>query len=497
MTADDIVEQASLETSSADVRFGRTDGDDDCSTASVVRPFLLRLEKKYLCERRAWDAAFVGEGEKSRWELEDKFEGRLASTPCKDAPRAGRARGAKAITNGAVAASAAMVSSPGVGWAMVLDGEDAATSVALLEQGFRPERIFSPNVCPPVVAALRGLGILSWAGRIEHFLDAVAEGGGGAESLPALDLVYLDHTGAFPSRAGQLRTALQTRGLLAPGGVLACTFSTREGAPESRGAESEGLPPGWSQAHAIYVLARVLVEAASVANVRLEGVEQDGLVDYQLSVAGAAAVDAPEVGSIDLLRAALAAADAPALARALLAWGEANAGGGEAPDAPRRRLAGLALQATAAARRAGAGASLPGRRPAPQQLGAAWPVAREGPRDGDHRKPRAVLTSDGPMADSDVVALWAAARKVIAAAGSDRSATRGGPPRAGMDAERGGQDVQKLASGVMLRRCLLLYPEQMMFVAVKVWPLPLTHGCMPPRPALCSAPPPPQPSVCQ
>ncbi|CAK0869095.1 unnamed protein product [Prorocentrum cordatum] len=246
---------------------------------------LLRQEAVYLDELRAWDQHNIAAG--AYRERTDKFEKRASATeaagtrrPLKvedTMPRVLRMQRAKASTNRAVAGAAAESArstsgSGGEATALVLDGAEAGTASVLLAAGFQRGRVLIPNLIPSVAESLRndGSGGFACAAMVEDYVL-------GAPPV-ALDLAYLDFTGAFPRRAPHLR-ALFERGWLRPGGVLACTFSTREGPWQPGDGDAGAMPPGWSQAHAAYALVRVLLGAARESGLRLEGPDLEGSSD--------------------------------------------------------------------------------------------------------------------------------------------------------------------------------------------------------------------------
>lgn len=403
---------------------------------------LLRvLEATYLAELHAWTLLDQGRGTREPLdEPRDRFEKRTAASKA-TWPRIQRARRAKDWTNRAVASAARQAAfdaglAPETARALVLDGVEGMTTTALESEGFLPQNILSPNIVPSVASALRRRGVQAWAGRVEDFLSAPL--------VPPLQLLYLDHTGAFPPRAPQIQQVFRSRAVGA-GGVLACTFSMRSG-PWAEGERiAEVLPPGWSHAHAAHALARKLQEGASAAGLEVEGVNIEGLDDYDL-----ASVEQPggnrrlrsstRANASGALAEALDGEDLVGLAAALAAW----AADGADTEATSGELAWLRQQAAQAAERVlsalGAGPS--------SILGAAWRVGR---RRG---RPHAVLGAEGAVADSAVDKLRSVAARVLQVADRRSSAV---VPVGG-----------SMRTATTMRRCMLIYPEEMMFFAVRL-----------------------------
>ena len=189
---------------------------------------------------------------------------------------------AKTWTNEAIARSLKRVtesagnSCDSDSYALVLDGSEGWTSHALHRIGSFPmERIISPNLDEDTVAALKSLGVCASHGRVEDLLRSPVDG--------RCQLVYLDHTGALPSRIWQVREAcnlvLNTSGV--GGGVVAFTFSERSG----------NFPPGeelgwlgdrgsWGGAKALYAIVHAVVNYVESRGGRIEGVGGENLCDY-------------------------------------------------------------------------------------------------------------------------------------------------------------------------------------------------------------------------
>lgn len=238
----------------------------------AVRHALQTLELDYLAELRAWEE-IDGQMTGARDSAQDRYERRSLDFAL---PRARRARAVKSTINGLVAlagASAAQRSNLEVcgARALVLDGVEGRTLSALSAEGFRRENIFTPNIVPEVAWALRRQGASAWAGRVEDFLASPL--------LRRFQLVYLDYTGSFPPRAGQVRSLFE-RGLVASGSALALTFSCREGPWGNCDPCSGAMPAGWSQAHAVYAAVHVLLSSAAACGLALKGGDLDGLDDY-------------------------------------------------------------------------------------------------------------------------------------------------------------------------------------------------------------------------
>ncbi|CAE8613864.1 unnamed protein product [Polarella glacialis] len=186
---------------------------------------------------------------------------------------ASRAAASKSFTNQAVAAAAeqatqAAGASMAQQRALVLDGMEGNTTQALLRVGFSASQILAPNVDPAVAASLRGQhGASAWAGKVESYLRAHAE-----MKLPALRLVYLDHTGSVPRHVSLLRKAVAS-GAVGSGSVVAASFSTKRGPRK--------LPRSWSPAHALHAVVDVLVRSGAARGLIVEGMAMPGLRDSQ------------------------------------------------------------------------------------------------------------------------------------------------------------------------------------------------------------------------
>lgn len=420
---------------------------------------LKNLEASYLAGLQAWDVHNLETGE---WcPRGDKYERRTSGIQ----PRVHKMIAAKAQANWAVAHVAAESARQKRGTdgvaeaaALVLDGADATTASALVAQGFLPERVLLPNTVPSVAEALRCKGFRAWAGRVQDYLRAPV--------LRPLDLVYLDHTGAFPRRAGQIRALFENR-IVGPGSVIACTFSTRQAPWEDGDPGSAALPKAWSRAHAVYALVHVLLGAARAQGLELEGPDLEGLADYGYApppLPGGPASGGPPPGAPPEgaglrgeLAAALGRSDLAALAGALAAWA---AGRGAPAAAPAGELGFLAHRAAVVAARA-----LPALGPGPGPvLGAAWARPSGEPRPAARRgRPQAVLGAAGAVQDADAAALQGLAARVLSELEAPQEALA---PEAERAEAPGGPQGSR--AGLTLRGCLLLYPEQMMFVIVRV-----------------------------
>lgn len=161
------------------------------------------------------------------WPENDRFSGRAQHSITRTSVNTS----VKAQVNEALASCAAGLDPPVS--AFVLDGAEGSTSRALIGAGLLPSNIMSPNLVPAVVESLAELGVKAWLGKAEEYISAPAPS-------PSA-LVYLDHTGALPSRLWQIRSVLDN---LRPE-VFACTFSTRHGSIRAtEKADLEPIEPG-------------------------------------------------------------------------------------------------------------------------------------------------------------------------------------------------------------------------------------------------------------
>jgi len=181
----------------------------------------------------------------------DKFEKRLvAQTNSGPMKKKERIQSIKNNLNVAVATAAGdTFNSYHQHSALILDGAEGNTTHALKDlAGVNPHSILSPNNHPLTAKALKELGVCAWCGWVEDFLRLPVT------TLPSLNLVYLDHTGAFPSRQWQVRNSFKLINN-ETGGVLAFTFSTRSGRWQNQNKE-ETTPPTstWGAPEAIYSL---------------------------------------------------------------------------------------------------------------------------------------------------------------------------------------------------------------------------------------------------
>lgn len=443
------------------------------SQGASGRRILRELEAAYLAELHAWEsydrAACKGGGQRA-----DKFERRASLEAL---PRVWRARKAKERTNAAVAKAAAH--SARHVWlpvararALVLDGAEGSTSEALAREGFQLERVLSPNIVPSVAATLRRRGLCAPTCRLEDVL--------GTCLARALQLVYMDHTGSFPSRVSHIRRAFET-GAVADGTALAFTFSTRRAPWDPDEPEVASLPAGWSEAHAVFALVQVVLAIAATHNLSVEGADIEGLNDYicrPSSPGGLGASGPPPLTTTatmardvsDLraeVRAALESESVAALAEAVLDWADGPAD--EAPMAEELCLRSKASKLAARVHEALGGG----------ELGAAWRPSSE---DGGHRgRPHAVLGPGGTASDADVAGLRSTAA-AVARSGSARSSSPSSSSDGGAvedlvapsaqdlaPSEAGEVEVEvDVAARVVLRRCMLLYPEEMMFLVVRL-----------------------------
>eukprot|EP00971_Amphidinium_carterae_P055258 1089252-Amphidinium_carterae.2 len=242
----------------------------------VSRKVLQDLEDAYRTELRNWDvenARVLGTAPPRA----DKYGQRALDAELSRVRQASRV---KAQTNRAVAQSVAeslhfMQRPIESARALILDGSEASTTSALASCGIAPWQIYSPNVIVEVAEQLRSLGVHSWAGRVEDLLAL--------QPQRPLDLVYLDYTKSFPRQEPTIRLIFN-RNWIAVGSIVAFTFSTRVGPwPHNEvPACCEDLPTGWSQAHAVYALFQVLLDAASEAGFVLEGADIAELDSYTL-----------------------------------------------------------------------------------------------------------------------------------------------------------------------------------------------------------------------
>lgn len=455
-------------------------------TNDEERRLTMQLEASYLERLRSWDEMHIERGEDCNVPC-DHFENRPSNT---QHSRVKKARQAKLLTNQAVAAavveSARRTGTPiGDAKMLVLDGAEGHTTAALEARGIQACQVLSPNRVPAIAEHLRKRGVCAWAGRIEDYLDAPV--------VRPLQLVYLDHNGALAPRAGQIEQVL-ARGFLLQGGVLACTFSTREGGWARRVAEvppyqghlggaappcSDEMPTGWSAAHAIYALVSLILRAAGGRGLAVEGADIAGLDDYQYRPWDAPAVEPPagvpslEV-SLEAVRGALAEGRLGDLAERLAARAaEAAAGGGPGNGCPPAgAAAGAAHRAGIIACRALAALRLPlGPAPAAvaptRLLGAAWTPQASWP--GERGKPHAVLGAGGALADDAAMSLRSAAHRLLGGVvGVDAMDGAGGGLRGGVDEAEGKSPTRSDPNVLTLKRCLLLYPEQMMFLILRV-----------------------------
>jgi len=435
---------------------------------------LRELEAAYLAGLRAWDARNLETGE---WcERTDKFERRASGLE----PRVRKMHEAKSLTNQAVAAAGGEAARQVRGKAgmreaaaLVLDGAEAATASALVAEGFPRGRLLVPNTVPSVAEALRRKGFRAWAGWVQDYLKAPV--------LRPLDLVYLDHTGAFPRRAGQIR-ALFENGIVGPGSVVACTFSTREGPWQEADPAAVGLPRGWSRAHAVYAVLHVLLSSAHAHGLSLQGLDLDGMADYTYrgpssgglhslkrlasrdnaaheTCAGDSMVSQPPRDAVfeQNLLALLQEGDLAGLAITLAAWASQE---GAPAVTPQNELGCLAHQAALVT-----GRVLPALGPNGEPLlGVAWSPRPRDARSIRHRgKPLAALGSNGAVQDADVARLRSVAARVSSVLGSQSGGAAQPPEPAALDRVPHGN-----LTALTLRGCLLLYPEQMMFLVLKV-----------------------------
>ncbi|KAK3268751.1 hypothetical protein CYMTET_22764 [Cymbomonas tetramitiformis] len=176
--------------------------------------------------------------------------------------------------------------------ALLLDAGSAKTSRALCAAGVLPAHILVPNKYTHVVHSLRR----------------------SPGALPGFHAVYLDHCGSLVGREQQLRDVFRNH-VIANGGVLAVTFSTR-----ARGV------PDWSKAKAVHSCVGCVMKAAAEHGYRLEGggarLENPDvarqLLDYQgfeetSDIGGSAKHPAPDPED-----------KPPVLAAALLQWSAAE-----------------------------------------------------------------------------------------------------------------------------------------------------------------------------
>ncbi|CAE8615244.1 unnamed protein product [Polarella glacialis] len=414
----------------------------DASWAAPEWRQLLELEARYLQTLGEFDEFNKVMG--SFHERTDKFERRASA----DNRRMSQNREAKLRTNLALATAVAAAASAAHGkhfgdraLALVLDGEDGATSKALVSQGFRPERVLVPNTVPSVAAALRDQGLRAWAGRVEGFLEP-----GACPALKPLDLLYLDHTGSLPKRAGQIRAAFQS---LIPLHLPAVT------APQPAAVSGRGLPcEGWSRAHAVYALFAVLLQSAVGCGLWIEGAGIEGLADYTINVGDS-----------------LAEESKAGLAEALAAW--EGAVGREAGGA----LAGLAVQVPQVpwqtqmcyyvflGRCAGAAQDCI------QDAEVASTSILAGQRgvDTSCQADPAPSVCEASNVAGAVPAAVAVAQEPLAARADDFAVAKDAPAvPSGESATRVEVAGRRDDISINLRQCLYLYPEQMMFAMVQV-----------------------------
>jgi len=366
------------------------------------------------------------------------------------------------------------------GTALILDAEDAATGSALVAEGFLSGRVLVPNIIPSVARSLRKEGFVAWAGRIESYLRSPI--------FVPFDLLYLDHTGALPGRVVQIWDAFR-QSVISAGSVVACTFSTRAGNGQDDVIDSsqtylpQYMPKGWSAAHAVYALVHVLFCAAAEQGLAIHGSDEQGLSDYTFQfpscthkphgsvgechplcedpqeMTSSTAQPAPRRGNHNYLpdiRDALVSADTVRLADVIHAW--AMQEGPPPGQKPSGEVGFLARKAALIS-----GRLLPGLVGTPRILGAAACTTH------NRVVPHAVLGSASALCDADVSMLFNIAAKVVKFHDM-------------LDDVRHDMCVENCISGhtecaslvraenppVVLRRCLLLYPEQMMFMLVRV-----------------------------
>lgn len=105
---------------------------------------------------------------------------------------------------------------------LLLDAGSAKTSRALCTAGVPPANILVPNKYTHVVHSLRhSPGVRAFASDVGTYLSRRSPG-----ALPCFHAVYLDHCGSLVGRKQQLRDVFRNH-VIANGGVLAVTFSTR------------------------------------------------------------------------------------------------------------------------------------------------------------------------------------------------------------------------------------------------------------------------------
>lgn len=438
---------------------------------------LIEWEISYLATLASWDERNIRVGEYCA--RTDRFEKRHSEIES----RVRQQQQAKSKTNDAVAKSAyeglarrGRLASDA--FALVLDGADAATSQALMSVGFRSQNILVPNTVPSVAESLRHQGIRSWAGRVQDYIVAPV--------VKPIDLVYLDHTGAFPKRAGQVKDLFDS-GIAGLGSVLAFTFSTREG-NFRQVCPSTTLPIGWTKAHAVYSLVNVLFYAADSVGLTIEGADLDGLLDYDLympdsncsSVSATSSVESTSPDAqLTRLERALAKSDIFGMAQALLEWSslaESNLSESSLKSSlhPKERehivrtarsAAANVLQALVKQQRS----LLLGVAWTPCKREQEWPLKERG-------KPLCALGAVSALSDRDTSILHTAVLRVL------RCWERTSKLEWGCDAVLGARTIPhkcevsdvSVQKGVChcrplrLKRSLMLYPEQMMFLAVRV-----------------------------
>ncbi|GMI61435.1 hypothetical protein ScalyP_jg2954 [Parmales sp. scaly parma] len=192
-----------------------------------------------------------------------------------------RQNNSKSVTNSAVSQALASIlveqDTSAKTLALVLDSASGITSQTLHNiAGIRMDQIMSPNISEESVAALSMLGVNSYHGRIE---DALKD----FNSCYPCKLVYLDHCGAFPARSWQVRECFRKGGALSAGGIFACTFSCRVGNfPSPHPLEAFNLLEAtpWSAAKTIYSMVQEVVSVAKEFNFEVSGLNIDGLNDY-------------------------------------------------------------------------------------------------------------------------------------------------------------------------------------------------------------------------